>query len=173
MFLTSKSSARSVKHLLQPQNKLDLNDCLTQITELFSFMFHHMQTHQCCQHINLVIWLLSDIVNYISLVICWPCKLQSFCCVMFFCSPCTSTIYVQIYFCFQTLVLYVLPWKYTHCVQHLFVSVCRILLWLPYMPSSMISSVIFMSQKSCITIQYLNLCLSFKIASQMQQWFRS
>lgn len=58
-------------------------------------------------------------------------------------------------------------------LAYLFLSVCRILLWLLCMTSLMTYSVIFVLQKFWIKIQYPNHCLSFETASQIQQLLRS
>lgn len=58
-------------------------------------------------------------------------------------------------------------------LAYLFLSVCRILLWLLCMTSLMTFSVIFVLQKFWIKIQYPNHCLSFETASQIQQLLRS
>lgn len=58
-------------------------------------------------------------------------------------------------------------------LAYLSLSVCRMLLWLLCMTSLMISTVIFVLQKFWISIQYLNHCLSFETASQVQQLLRS
>jgi len=58
-------------------------------------------------------------------------------------------------------------------LTYLFLSVCRILLWLLCMTSLMTFSVIFALQKFWLKIQYPNHCLSFETASQIQQLLRS
>ena len=72
---------------------------------------------------------------------------------------------------------YILQTKSLNIIQinlaYLFLSVCRILLWLLCMISWMIFSVIFVLQKFWIKIRYPNHCLSFETASQIQQLLRS